>query len=93
MRVDYDLKHLVNHLWNYLFGPFTWLSEVGVGVDFNEPHSEVFIDHKVEAKQFKVVSPSVWIDLVLDREKAVYNKVFHSGHNVFVYVHMDFALA
>ena len=43
-RVKNQIKHVVRHLWKEIFDEFVGSAQIGVGVDFDEPYSEVFID-------------------------------------------------
>lgn len=64
--VKSDLQHFVNHFWHQLFCKLIWLPQIGVGVDFDEPDSEILVDHEIVAKKFEVVFAAIGIYLMLN---------------------------
>ena len=61
-----------------------WNPLVGVGVDFDEPGAEVFVNQEVVAEQLKAVPSLLGIQRLLRCQNGVNDHVFHSGHQVFL---------
>ena len=59
-------------------------SDIWIGIDFNEPNSEVFVDHEIKTEKFKWISPFVWVQNILGRHIAIDSNIFHSLTEVFI---------
>ena len=81
-RIHRYFDRVIDHLRHKNLHVFAWCAQVRIRIDFNQPYPEVFVEQKVEPKNFKAISAIVRVHLVPHGQEAVYNDVFHSWHKV-----------
>ena len=58
-RIQYNRQHLVKHRWHSCLHHLIRHSKVRVCVALNKSHPQIFVYHKVETEQLKVISNTV----------------------------------
>lgn len=61
----------------------TWELKTWICVNFNQPHFEIFINHKVVSKQLKSMMMSFWINLLVNSFYCVCCQWLHLRNDVF----------
>lgn len=53
--------------------------QAGIGIDFDQPRLEVFVNHKVQAEQFEVIGSAGWVKDGVSSLYSLSCEVFHAG--------------
>lgn len=65
-----------------LFLELVALSQVRVGVDFYEPHSKIFVNHKIIAQKLETRASVPGVQRGFHTQDRVNNQIFDSGDNM-----------
>jgi hypothetical protein len=78
-RVEPQPKRLFQHERNETSQQIAAQFQTGVRVDFDEVHTQIFIDHEIQSEDFKVVEPSRGVQRDEGRAHSIFGEISHLG--------------
>jgi len=57
-------KHILDHPWKKYLEQLARFFNAWIGVDFDKPHVEIFVEDEIIPEQLKGVPPAVGVDLL-----------------------------
>lgn len=82
LSVESKLEGVVKHAREEHFQKLRAFLNAGIRVALDQPHRQVCIHHKVEAKNFKAPLAPLWVKLCSDTFKSLIDKELHIVHQI-----------
>jgi len=86
--VQNQVEKIVNHLWEQFLDVGIRNTKVWVRIDFDEPHSEIFIDKEIETEKLKTVLSLVRVQSLPGRLIHVQHKILDSLQKVLLKIQL-----
>jgi hypothetical protein len=73
--INRQFHQIIEHFGHEIFNVLVWRSQVGIGVNFDEPNTKIFINEEIKSKKFPTIFSIIRIELLSDTEEYIDNDV------------------